>query len=119
MKAHEQHATRRAALNILAANPHVNVYVPEAVDPAEVLRSLTTAIFSECTEYERAVVMAEEIQIDLAALIRRTAEAFTDSRTHLFDASARGNAQMALGAHVIRLIWSAIEREAINQIGEM
>lgn len=118
MDAYEEHSTRRAALSILAVNPLARVYVPEAQDQMDVLRALSTAIFMECTEEKRAQEMAHDYEVLScpAALIRRVAEAFAASRVHSWDEHGRKEAQAALGADVIRIVYQQIQEVAARQL---
>ncbi len=118
MTAYERHETRRAALNILAANPFARVHLPEQQDPMEALRSLSTAMLMECTDLSRADEMARdyELLINPGELIKRASEAFAATRTHSFDEFGRRDAQAALGADVIRIIYAEIEKVAARQL---
>ena len=119
MNALTQHYIRKAAMEVKANNPAVDVYVPEAPDYAEVVAEKARQMLIECTSQAKAEYLVNDYELILEAqaeIVSRVAEAFYAIGTRSWDAESRKDEMAALGADILRIMFLRMERVALIEL---
>lgn len=113
------HYIRKAALEVAAHNPAVDVYIPEATDFGEVVAEKARQMLIECADLataERLVNDHEMILEQQGQIVARVAEALHAIATRSWDQEARKNEMAALGADILRIVFDRMEAVAILEL---
>ena len=113
------HYIRKAALEVAAHNPAVDVYIPEAPDFGEVVAEKARQMLIECSDLataERLVSDHEMILEQQGQIVARVAETLHAIATRSWDQEARKNEMAALGADILRVVFDRMEAVAIREL---
>ncbi len=113
------HYIRKAALEVAAHNPAVDVYIPEAPDFGEVVAEKARQMLIECADLataERLVSDHEMILEQQGQIVARVAETLHAIATRSWDQEARKNEMAALGADILRVVFDRMEAVAIREL---
>lgn len=113
------HYIRKAAIEVAAHNPAVDVYIPEAPDFGEVVAEKARQMLIECADLataERLVNDHEMILEQQGQIVARVAESLHAIATRSWDAEARKNEMAALGADILRIVFDRMEAVAIQEL---
>jgi len=119
MNALAQHYIRKAALEVKAHNPASTVFVPEEPDYAEVVAELARQMLISCTDLSRADRAVNDYEVILeqqGQIIARVAEAFNAVTTRSWDDKSRKDEMAALGADILRIVFSRFEAISIIEL---
>ena len=118
MNALTQHNIRKAALELRAHGNRLDVFVPEEPDYQEVVAEMARQMMIQCTKRKQAQRMADDELIleQQGQIIARVAETFNAIATRSWDAESRKDEMAALGADILRIVFTRIEAVAAREL---
>ncbi len=118
MNALTQHYIRKAALELRAHGNRLDVFVPEEPDYQEVVAEMARQMMIQCTKRKQAQRMADDELIleQQGQIIARVAETFNAIATRSWDAESRKDEMAALGADILRIVFTRIEAVAAREL---
>ena len=119
MNALTTHYIRKAALEVRAHNPALDVYIPEEPEYAEVVAEKAKQMLIACTDVAKADQLVNDYELILeqqGQIVARVAETLNAITIRSWEPEARRNELAALGADILRIVFERVEGVAIIEL---